>query len=183
MPTEIHSLDLEEFRAFLGVVKPRSERDWLIFLVAYNHGLRVTEVVELTPNSIHDGMIDVQRGKKSLRTIHHLVESPDPLLNERQSLIDLAARTSANQKLFGIGRRRMDQLIKKYGDLAGVEKHKRHMHALKHTSCTQALKSNTVADLQAYYGWKSEHMVLVYTRRRASQAEKGVQKALSGSAV
>lgn len=175
---EIHSLEIDDFRRLLEAAARKRERDRLIFAVAYNHGLRVSEVVELKPGNIHDGKIDVQRGKRSLRTIHDLVESGDPLFNEKQPLIDLCANTPSNQRLFKIGRRRMDQLIKEYGELAGIEKHKRHMHALKHTSCTQALTSNTVADLQAYYGWKSEHMVLVYTRRKPSDAAPGVQRAL-----
>lgn len=159
----------------------KRERDRLIFAVAYNHGFRVSEVVELTPENIHDGKIDVQRGKCSLRTIHSLVESEDALLNEKQPLLDLCAVTLRNQRLFKIGRRRMDQLMKEYGELAGVETHKRHMHALKHTSCTQALPTNTVADLQAYYGWKNEGMVLRYTKRKPAEAEPNVQRALKGS--
>lgn len=177
---DIHSLEIEDFRRLLAAAAAKRERDRLIFAVAYNHGFRVSEVVHLTPENIHDGKIDVQRGKKSRRTIHELIDSPDPLLNEKEPLLDLCARTPPNQRLFKIGRSRMDQLIKEYGAIAGIEKHKRHMHALKHTSCTQALTGNSVADLQAYYGWKSEHMVLVYTRRKPADAAPGVQRALGG---
>jgi len=160
------------------VAKAKRIRDWLIFLVAFHHGLRVSEVVNLKRENIHDGKIDVQRGKRSLRTIHDLVQSDNPLLDEKKAILELALKTGRNQRLFKIGRRRMDQLMKEYCELAGVEKHKRHMHALKHTSCTQALEATTVADLQSYYGWRSGHMVLIYTRRKARDAQAAVQGAL-----
>jgi len=73
--------------------------------------------------------------------------------------------------------------MKEYGEIAGIEKHKRHMHALKHTSCTQALATNTVAELQSYYGWKSAAMVLIYTQRDPREAAVNVQRALASVSV
>lgn len=175
---EISALDMGEMRRLLQAAAARRERDRLIFAIVFNHGLRVSEVVGLTRENVHDGKLDVQRGKRSRRTIHALIESADPLFDEKKSLIALCARTPEKQRLFKIGRRRCDQLIKEYGAQAGVETHKRHMHALKHTSCTQALTGATVAEVHSYYGWKSERMVLVYTKAKASTAAVSVQHAL-----
>ena len=169
---------MAEMRRLLQAAAAKRERDRLIFAIVFNHGLRVSEVVGLTAENVHDGKLDVQRGKRSKRTIHDLVESADPLFDEKKALIDLCRETRPNQRLFNIGRRRCDQLIKEYGAQAGVETHKRHMHALKHTSCTQALTGSTVAEVHSYYGWKSERMVLVYTKAKASTAAASVQRAL-----
>lgn len=174
----IQALDSEQLLALLGAARKHSERDWLMLLVGYLHGFRVSEIVALTRDNVRDGFIIVQRGKRSKQTTHPLLAHPEPLLNERQALLDLAAKTPRNQKLFGITRRQMDRLIKLHGKTAGVPFHKLHMHALKHSIATHLLPKIGPAALQTYCGWKSGHMVLEYTKMTEEQAVEAAQKVL-----
>ena len=71
-----------ELLALLAAAKASRERDWLMILVGYWHGLRASEVVGLTAGSIVDGHITVARLKGSLKTCQPLVKHADPLLDE-----------------------------------------------------------------------------------------------------
>jgi integrase len=72
----------------LAEAKAVSERDWLMILVGFWHGLRASEVVALTPDNFDGIYLTVQRLKGSKKTTQPLVEHENPLLNERAGLID-----------------------------------------------------------------------------------------------
>src|SRR6267154_22707 len=90
-------LSKDELLALLREAKASRERDWLMILVGFWHGLRASEVTGLKRDAVRDGHLIVQRLKGSLRTVQPLVEHPDPLLNERQALIDFCAKSNLNQ--------------------------------------------------------------------------------------
>jgi site-specific recombinase XerD len=59
------SLSRDQMDSLLKAARQHSERDWLMILVAYNHGLRASEVCSLTSANICDGFITVNiRGKE-----------------------------------------------------------------------------------------------------------------------
>ena len=62
-------LDRQQLEALFQVARAQSERDWLMILVVYNHGLRATEVVTLTPANLRDGFLTVKRLKGSRCTL------------------------------------------------------------------------------------------------------------------
>jgi integrase len=45
--------------ALLAAARRKRERDWLMILLAYQHGLRASEVIALTPSNFFDGKITV----------------------------------------------------------------------------------------------------------------------------
>jgi integrase len=76
-------LTKDELRSLLTVARSHSERDWLMILVAYWHGMRASEVVALTSGDIGHGEIVVRRLKGSDTTTQPLIYSTDPLFNEK----------------------------------------------------------------------------------------------------
>jgi integrase len=68
----LHSLTKDELRALLGKAKAESERDWLMILVTFQHGLRASETTGFTADAVQDGFFTIQRLKKSKKTTHPL---------------------------------------------------------------------------------------------------------------
>ena len=61
-------LTRDELRALLTVAKAHSERDHLMILTGFWHGLRCSEIVKMRGTQIRDGHLTVQRLKGSLKT-------------------------------------------------------------------------------------------------------------------
>jgi len=109
------SLSKEQLASLLTAARAHSERDWLMLLVAYNHGLRASEVCGLTSASIRDGFITVKRLKGSRATTHRLFDS------ERNALTRLAAeKAGTGEPLFNICRQHFWYLVQKHGKTAGI---------------------------------------------------------------
>ena len=130
------------------------EPDRLMFLTAFNHGLRVSEVVNLDASNIVDGHLVVQRLKRSRRTTQPL------LPNEKDGLLALAKQEG---KFFPISRWTADRRLKEYGKKAGIPEFKLHMHALKHSCGRLAyLGGMGIPELQAYLGHKNGSNTMIY---------------------
>jgi integrase len=148
----------DEMRAILTAARADSERDWLMILVAYMHGLRASEVVgnrstlrktrggkmrEFWPIrgvDIRDGKIETARLKGSLKTDQKLEWSNDPLFNEKVALEALAKINPGI--LFPITRGQYWRIWQKYGEKAGLAKTLSHPHIAKHSLCTHAADAN-----------------------------------------
>jgi hypothetical protein len=104
----------DEIQAVLRYAKASRDRDWLMILVGFWHGLRASEVVAITAGSIVDGHLTVARLKGSNKTVQPLVTHADPLLDEAKGLFDYALGMHINQKLFPISRVRFYRLFHRY---------------------------------------------------------------------
>jgi integrase len=120
----VEALTRDELIRLLGAAKKERERDWLMLLIAFWHGLRETEVVGgwltkrkngktekiwypgLTKASFSDGYITVQRLKGSRRTTQPLMAHSDPLLDERAAVPAFLATVPDNDggRLFPMSR-------------------------------------------------------------------------------
>src|SRR5215468_6776683 len=71
-PAKIKYLTVEEMRRLFGVIK--NKRDRALFLVAYRHGLRASEVgmIRLEDVDFAEGRIRITRLKGSMPSIHPL---------------------------------------------------------------------------------------------------------------
>jgi integrase/recombinase XerD len=174
----IQSLTRDELLAVLGAARAHRERDWLMILVAFWHGLRSSEVTLLQADAIRDGFITVQRLKGSLRTVQPLFEHAEPLLNERQALLEFARFLLGNQRLFPIGRKHFWTLFRRYARAAGLPAHKQHPHVLKHTIATQMIGSAGIENTRQHLGHKSMSSTGVYTKVTDEQASAAAGRAL-----
>ena len=130
------------------------EPDRLMFLTCFNHGLRVSEVINLEASNIVDEHLCIQRLKKSRRTTQPL------LPNEKDGLLALAKQQG---KFFPISRWTADRRLKEYGKKAGIPEHLLHMHCLKHTCGRLGFKGGmSIPEIQAYLGHKNGSNTMIY---------------------
>lgn len=141
-------LTKDELGKMLMVAKGSNPTDHLMILLAFNHGLRVSEVLSLTAANFQDGYLIVQRLKGSARTSQRLLD------NEAALLADY--KIPACGLLFPICRRTAWRRIKGYGVAAGIPGFKCKPHALKHSCAMAGLKGGmSLPELQAYLGHRS----------------------------
>lgn len=148
----IKFLTTTELKRLLAVIKDK--RDRAIFMIAYRHGLRASEVGLLRTDDIDFKhlTIMIHRLKGSLAGRHPL--QPDEVKALKSYL---RARDDDSPILFlsrrrePISRKRLDQLIKRYGSLAKLPKGKQHFHVLKHSIATHMLDAD--ADLRFVQDW------------------------------
>lgn len=176
----MQALSKAELLALLGAARAASERDFLMILVAYCHGLRASEVVAIRRHDIVDSFLDVKRLKGSKHTNQPLIESTDPLLNERLALIEFISEMYPNQSVFGIGRRQLGRIVATHAKTAGLPARKRHPHMLKHTIATEIYqKSKDLTLVQAHLGHVSGASSMKYTEKDPEVAAAEVQALLS----
>ncbi len=184
MPTSwnastIQFLTQGELRALLGVIPTR--RDRALFLVAYRHGLRASDLglLQLADLDLAPYRLRVHRLKKSLSGIHPL--QPDEVKVLRAYLRTREANSPPVlfPSRFGqaISRRQLDHLMKRYAAAAGIPEAKRHFPVLKHSIATHLLDAGAVLRfIQAWIGHASIRNTVIYaqltSRRRDEQARR-----------
>lgn len=162
-------LTREQLIAVLTHARAARERDWVLFLVSFWHGLRASEAINLTPEHFVDGYLTVQRLKGSLRTVQPLVEDELELLNERSAVESWLAQHRSRhandtngaglphqrKRLFPISRVQFYRLMRRYGRAAGLPQHLCHPHVLKHSIAMQSIQRAGIENVRQYLGHKS----------------------------
>lgn len=174
----MHALSMAELRALLGAAKAHRERDWLMILVAFHHGLRASEVIGFTADAVRDGHLTVQRLKGSMKTTQALVEHEDPLFDERRALIDWARKSNPGEPVFPISRVQFWRCVQRYAKAAGIPAHKAHPHILKHTIAMQTIHGAGVENVRQHLGHKSLSSTGEYLKVNDEDASREVRKAL-----
>lgn len=176
-------LSREQLLGLLAQAKAARERDWVLFLVAFWHGLRASEAVALTPENFVDGYLSVQRLKGSLRTVQPLVEDESELLNERAAVEAWLARhktlcpDAARRRLFPISRVQFYRLMRRYGRLAGLPQHLCHPHVLKHSIAMQSIREAGIENVRQYLGHRSISSTGEYLKVSDQEASREVGRA------
>jgi len=156
------SLAKEELAQLLAVAARHDAKDALMLRVAFNHGLRMSEVLALTGENIVDGHLVVQRLKNSNLT-------SQPLLADEKEGIDQLVRDGG--RFFPISRTTAHRRMQRYGAEAGIPKFKRHMHVLKHTCGRLGYKGGMgIPELVTYLGHKNPGNSLKYMEADEAQA-------------
>jgi len=180
----VEALSKAELISLLGAARAdrrHGERNWLMILVAYSHGLRATEVVRMQRDAIMDGHLTVARLKGSLRTVQPLVSDSEPLLDERKGLSAFLDSVHGKQKLFPVTRQHFWRLVQRYARQAGIPERKRHPHVLKHTIGMQAIHSAGIENVRQYLGHKSMASTGAYLKVSDAEASAAVSAALKSS--
>jgi len=174
----IQFLTQAEMRRLLGVIE--SKRDYAIFLLAYRHGLRVSEIPLIQEDDIDlkQQRIRINRVKGSLSGVHPMqrdeIKAVKGALRARKVL---SPTLFLSRRLEPISTRMVDVLMKGYGERAKIPEHKRHFHVLKHSIATHLLDAG--ADLrfvQDWIGHASIKNTVIYaqltSRRRNEEARR-----------
>jgi integrase len=172
----VYALSKDQLLAVLAAAKAKRTRDWLMFLVAYHHGLRRSEVAAIKADDIRDGFLSVSRKKGSSRTIQPLLTSAEPLLDEGPAIFEYIQGMAPNQKLFGVCGDRIRVLFAEYAAAAGLPSHLRHPHCLKHTIAMQIVGKVGVENTRIWLGHKS----MASTGEYAKPSEQDAARAVVG---
>jgi integrase len=148
----IKFLSLDETKRLFSRIKDK--RDKAIFLTAYRHGLRSSEIGLLRVDDL-----DLKRLKIMLHRIKGSLSGEHPLQPDEARALKawLKEKGEGSPVLFPsrrnlpISRQMLDVLMKRYGAEAGVPKEKRHFHVLKHSIATHLLDAD--ADLRFLQDW------------------------------
>jgi type 1 fimbriae regulatory protein FimB len=174
----MYAFSKDEIMRLLGAARAASERDFLMILVAYLHGLRASEVIAITRDHVSDGHLDARRLKGSEHTVQPLISHENPLLNERKGLFEYSQFMYPNQRLFPISRQHFWRLVQKHGKTAGLPRHKCHPHTMKHTIGVELSDAKGLPVTQTYLGHKSGASTMIYTKKSPEQAAAAVREAL-----
>jgi integrase len=171
----MNHLNRDELLSLRRVAKQQSERDWLLLLTTFWHGLRASEATGLRNEQIRDGFIVVQRLKGSLKTRQPLVANANPLLDEKTALESLVAGLPAKARIFPIFRIQFFRIVQKYGREARLPQHVCHPHVLKHSIAMQTIKTAGIENVSQYLGHKSIASTGSYLKVSDEQASQAVQ--------
>jgi len=154
----LHFLSLREVKALFNRISDPCDR--ALFLVAYRHGLRVSEVCGLKVADVNlaDGKIFCRRLKGSVSGFQVLDAKEKVVIQEW-----LKVRGSGKWKLFDVTRATVDRHIKRYGAEARIPASKRHFHILKHSIAVHMLQAGAEIKLvQELLGHRNIQNTLVY---------------------
>jgi integrase len=192
----MQALTREELTRFLTACKQASETDWLMALMAVNHGLRVSELCGrwatkrvkkqkvryfhpgILGREVRDGYVTIRRLKGSEATTQPLVAHDNPLFDERSAVEILALKTRPDEPLFKMERTTAWRHLQRHGRAAGIRLAGAHIRGMKHTLGTLAAEKTPVKKLQLQMGHKNPKSTMAYYDVTADEAAETVQKAL-----
>jgi type 1 fimbriae regulatory protein FimB len=169
----IKFLTLDETRRLFGWITDK--RDKAIFLVAYRHGLRASEIGLLQVSDL-----DLKRLRIMLHRLKGSLSGEHPLQADEARALKawLKSRETDSPILFSsrrglpISRQMLDVLMKEYTELAGIPKGKRHFHVLKHSIATHLLDAGAeLRFVQDWLGHSNIQNTVIYTALVATSRE------------
>ena len=161
----IRFLTLDETRRlFAGIT---DKRDKAIFLLAYRHGLRASEIGLLRVSDL-----DLKRLRVMLHRLKGSLSGEHPLQADEARALKawLKSRDTDSPILFPsrrglpISRQMLDVLMKSYAEEATILKDKRHIHVLKHSIATHLLEAGAeLRFVQDWLGHSNIQNTVIYT--------------------
>ena len=166
-------LEKDELKRLLEAAQKSSPVDYLFILLTFNHGLRVSETINLTAENFKGGCLVVQRLKGSCRT-------DQPLLSNEAMLLDKVT-FGIDGRLFNFDRTTAWRHLKRIGTAAGIDPRRCFCHALKHTCAMTGLEGGMkINELQKYLGHKSGSSTMKYLEVSEEKAAKAFATAAGG---
>jgi len=175
----IKFLTPDETARLFGSVREH-RRNKAIFLIAYRHGLRASEVGLLRTSDLDF---------KKLRILVHRLKGSysgeHPLQSDEAKVLKIYLRTRGHESpvLFTsnrgdpISRRTLDWLMKTYGTAANLPPEKRHFHVLKHSIATHLLDAGgDLRFVQDWLGHSNIQSTVVYTYLTSRNRENSARK-------
>jgi len=173
-----HRLTIEQILRLLKAAKEQGELHWLAMAVGFNHGLRAGEVIAIRPSCVADGKLVMKRQKGSDDVNDDLVVHGNPLISERDAVLELALKTRFNQRLFPITTRTFQRWVHSAGRSAGLPELLCHPHVLKHSVLRFLRRNGLDTDqLRSRSGHKSVDSLNIYSGFESEETEPLVRAA------
>jgi integrase len=174
-----HCFEIDQMLKLLTEARKHSERDWLLICVTFVHALRASEAVGLKASNIVGTKLKLKRLKKSRPVEDDLLLHKNPLLNERQAMIELCRNTRPNQRLFPISARTFQRRMHTYGEAVDLPELYCHPHTLKHSVLTYLAETMDVEQLQDRSGHVELGSLGIYLHPKKAVTERLVSEAFA----
>ena len=181
----IKYLTQEETRALFRVIEKK--RDRAIFLVAYCHGLRPSEV-----GLVQAAEVDLARGRISITRLKNGNSGEHPMQPGETRAVRawMKERDPSRAVLFygqgqqPLSRRYLHDLMNQYGEKAGIPQDKRHFHVLRHSIATHLLDAGAdIRFVQDWLGHKNIQNTVVYAQITNPARDKQAMKLFASPMV
>jgi site-specific recombinase XerD len=190
MSAQTDFLSSEQMLQILHVAKTEyGNREHAMFLLAAMHGLRSSEIAQLTVADVQNGRIDIRRLKNSIHTIQPLQTHTNPLLDEPTVLAAwLAERGDGDGSVFlftsrqgsAMSRRQVHRLFEAIAIRAGIPAGLRNPHQCKHFLASMLIRNNvSLAHVQQALGHAHISSTVRYTHISQSEASAKVSGVMS----
>ena len=181
-------LTQNETKALLDGAKMKSARDYAMLLLAYRHGLRASELCNITMENIdlEAGNIRCQRGKGSISNWQQLakdeVKAVSTWLKKRPKTA--TAYLFISRKGKAISRSQFFRIIQFIGQKAGLSKEKCHPHILKHSVGTHLANAGMpVQVIQQRLGHRNIQNTMKYLQVSSAFVDRAFDSAVANGAV
>ena len=174
-------LDLDSSLKLLEAVDENgNKRDFCMLTLLLNCGLRVSELVGINIRDIRGDVLNVIGKGDKERTLYlndackdaikgYMESRPKEGVHDREALF-------LNKNLYRITPRGVQNIVKKYLDLAGLDSKKYSTHKLRHTAATLMYKHGNVdvLALQQILGHANLSTTQIYTHTDNEQLRKAI---------
>ncbi len=187
----------------LAEAHKHSVEAWLMCYIAFRYHMRAHEIVGgwcswkhkktkeirrvhypgMKPGNVVGNRLQVKRLKGSYPLDGELEEHENPLLNVRQAMFDLCAKTPNNQRLFPVTARTFQRWIKQFGVAAGLPARACHPHTMKGSGIDYLRETMPLEELQLETGHKNLNSLRAYMNPKKSVAAKKAREAFRAIAV
>ncbi len=174
---------LEDSFALLQSVENRNaERDFCIFTLFLNCGMRLAELVSINITDIHgDSLVVIGKGGKE-RTIYlnqaclDAIKAYLPVRNQQKPTAKDKYALFLSERNQRISRRTVQHTVEKYVKKLGLDPHKYTTHKLRHTAATLMHQSGVdIRVLQEILGHKQLSTTEIYTHINNDQMRDAVR--------
>ncbi len=165
-------LEKEQVDDLLQSAKTCSERDYLLLRFMWRTGVRVSEVINVTPKDVEfkNGVVNIRKAKGGRQRRVPLDQETLQMLSNYV----LALNIPEEQPVFSIKRTQVFNLVKKYGNMAGV---KIHPHTLRHSFAIHLVRSGTdLRRVQLMLGHSSLSITQVYLQFNDNDLREAYEK-------
>jgi type 1 fimbriae regulatory protein FimB len=176
-------LEAAQLEGFMMAAKAHGVREWAMFIFAFSHGARVSEICDLWWSDInfHTKQVTIARKKHSLeQTQTFLKVKGSAVFDEEKALRAWQAERAADgddfvfnsQRSTKLNRTTAYKLFAKIAERAGIPASHHHPHVLKHTLGTlMAQKGASAFAIQQKLGHRSISSTAVYVNLTSQQAD------------
>ena len=171
-------LTAKEVQAMMQAARqgPTGERDYCLILLAFRHGMRISELLDLHYHDLdlHEGRVNVRRLKNGFRRfIHCVLMSARRLSAGARSVPAGKRRTKRTHCLSpprtALSRQQAYRIIRSAGENAGTVTHT-HPHMLRHACGYELAERGTDTRLiQDYLGHRNIRHTVRYTASNAAR--------------
>ena len=153
-------LEKEQVDLVLEAAHQCSERDYLMLRVLWRTGVRVNELLTITPRDIEpdNNVINVTKAKGGKQRMVHLDAETIKMLAEYVS----AQQLPDDRPIFTLKQRQVRNIVKRYGSVIGKDA---HPHTFRHSYAIHCVRNGwDIRRLQQVLGHSSLNTTAVYLK-------------------